>query len=214
MSVFKQRLEVLKNRIEKACVKVGRDPKEVNLLPISKKKSILDIKEAVSLGFNRFGENNVQEALIKFEQAKNLNLNWCIVGHLQTNKAKYVARFVKEVHSLDRLSLARELHKHLDKEGRALDVLIQVNTSGEPQKSGVAPDQALAFAKELSKLNSLRVKGLMTIAVQSDEEAKVKACFSSLRDLRELLLQDSPLESLETLSMGMSKDLELSLIHI
>lgn len=212
-TIIETNLLLIKERIKKACERVGRDPLSVTLLPVSKTKPTSDIRHLFSHGFKRFGENKVQEAMEKFEETLDLDIDWCIIGHLQTNKAKYVARFAKELHSLDRLNLAKELDKYLQKEGRSLDVLIQVNTSSEPQKYGIAPKDVLAFADELKAFKSLNIKGLMSLALFSSDEKLIRPCFARLKKLQELLRQKSHLNtsSWDVLSMGMSGDLEIAI---
>jgi hypothetical protein len=209
---IQENLAKINQQIINACTKSNRAPSEVTLLPVSKTKPLEDIYKLYSLGHKRFGENKVQEALEKSTLSTKDDIDWCIIGHLQTNKAKFVAQFAQEVHSLDRLKLAVELDKSLQKVGRSLDVLIQVNTSNEPQKYGISPENLLSFTKELSAFKSLRIKGLMTLALFSADQEKVRPCFARLKHLQEKLRQDSPLDSSwDTLSMGMSGDFELAI---
>lgn len=209
---IRNNLKLIYERVASACMRVGRDPSEVTLLPVSKTKPAIDIREAYAAGLTRFGENKVQEAQSKAEEIADLPLQWCIIGNLQTNKAKYVARFAAEVHSLDRLKLAQELDKRLEKEGRQIDVLVQVNTSNEPQKYGLDPEEVPIFAKELPHFHNLRVKGLMTLALLSEEEPRVRHCFAIQRRLQERLRQEGPDGlSWDVLSMGMSRDFEIAI---
>ncbi len=210
--IIRQNLEAVHDRIAVACKRVGRSPAEVTLLPVSKTKPVAVIRDAVAAGLTRFGENIVQEAQRKASETTDLSPDWCIIGHLQTNKAKYVAKFAAELHSLDRLKLAAELDKWLQRQGRSMDVLVQVNTSGEPQKYGLAPEDVSRFAKELPVFHSLRVKGLMTLARFSSDATEVRPCFERLRILREQLRQEGPQGSdWEILSMGMSGDFEIAI---
>lgn len=205
-------LEEIKNRIKSACKKANRSPSEITLLPVTKTQSIDVIKEAFAGGLSRFGENKIQEAKEKSESLSNLPIDWCIIGHLQSNKVKYVARFASELHSLDRLKLAKKLEEHLQSEGRSINVLIQINSSNEAQKCGLHPSEALNFAKELTAFSSLKVKGLMTLALFSVDETKVRSCFRRMYQLRERLRQDGPdISSWNVLSMGMSGDLEIAI---
>jgi pyridoxal phosphate enzyme (YggS family) len=139
-------------------------------------------------------------------------LRWAFVGHLQTNKAKEVAQFADEFHALDSVKLARALDRRLDQLGRRLDVFIEVNSSDEPSKFGLAPEAVEGFARELGGFPSLRVRGLMTLAVQSKDEAEVRCCFQRMRDLQERLRKlDAAVGTYEELSMGMSGDFELAI---
>ena len=135
-----------------------------------------------------------------------------LIGHLQTNKAKDAARDATEVQSLDRLDLAEALHRRLAQEGRTLDALVQVKTSSEPSKYGMAPEDVPAFLRRIASDFPLRVRGLMTLAVNSPDPAEVRACFRALRELRDRLRLDLPAGvSLDRLSMGMSGDFELAI---
>lgn len=135
-----------------------------------------------------------------------------MIGHLQSNKAKFVARFAHEFQALDNLKVAKELDKHLQKEGRSLDVFVQVNSSNEPQKFGLPPEEVAAFIQQLPQFSSLKVKGLMTLAEFSSSEERVRACFVRMRQLQAQLQQNLPHGiSLDELSMGMSGDFELAI---
>lgn len=208
-------LAEVRARIDTACRAVGRDPGEVRLLPVSKTRGLDVIRQAYDAGYHRLGENRVQEALSKWEGSRDWpGVEWAIIGHLQTNKARDVARFAAEFQALDSLRLARELDRRLQAEGRALDVLIEVNSSGESQKSGVAPADAPALAAELRAYDALRVRGLMTVAVLSPDPARVAGCFEAMRTLQEHLRQDDRAAgSYHELSMGMSGDFELAIAH-
>ncbi|MEZ4871143.1 MAG: YggS family pyridoxal phosphate-dependent enzyme [Bdellovibrionales bacterium] len=209
---IKKNLEMINNRIETACRKAGRHPSEVTLLPVTKTIPCSVIKEAFPLGLNRVGENMVQEAKRKAEELQDFDIDWCVIGHLQKNKAKYVAKFAKELHSLDNLKLASELDKRLQIEGRSMDILIQVNSSGEIQKYGLPPEDVLNFSKELSVFSSLKIRGLMTLALFSSTEEKVRSCFKKIYELQELLRQkSSPKLNWDVLSMGMSGDFEIAI---
>lgn len=212
MNHLQTNLQHIQQRIDAACQKSERNPAEITLLPVSKTNPTDIIRDAHKIGLRRFGENKVQEAQKKWEETQELDIDWCIIGHLQTNKAKHVARFATEVHSLDRLSLATALEKRLQKEGRQLDVLVQVNTSNEPQKYGLPPEDVMSFARELPHFDCLNVKGLMTLALFSAQEEHVRPCFKKLHLLRDQLRQDGPAHlNWGTLSMGMSNDFDIAI---
>lgn len=211
-SSMAQRISQIQARMAAACARVGRDPAEVALLPVSKTFDAGAIREAVALGFTRFGENRMQEVAQKAPLLEDCNVNWVVIGHLQTNKAKDVARYASELQSLDRIDLAEALERRLQLEGRSIDVLVQVKTSTEETKSGLEPAGLVPFLRQLSQYPSLRVKGLMTMAVLSDDPIAVRKCFSQLRQLREQAQQEGIAGvSLERLSMGMSGDFELAI---
>lgn len=203
------RLAAVRAGIDAACRTAGRDPAEVTLLPVSKTFGAEVVAEAASLGLRRFGENKAQEIQAKAAALAALGLEWVVIGHLQTNKAKVVAKYASEVQSLDRLDLAVALDKALQAEGRGVDVLVQLKTSSEDSKSGLAPGDLPAFLDQLKAFDSLRVRGLMTIAEHSDEEAVVRASFRALYQARNRA-QDAG-HPLPRLSMGMSGDYALAI---
>jgi len=206
------RIARIQSRMAEACARVGRDPAEVALLPVSKTFDSNAIREALALGFTRFGENRMQEVAQKAPQLEDCNVNWVVIGSLQTNKAKEVARYASELQSLDRLELAEALERRLQLEGRSLDVLVQVKTSTEDTKSGLEPAELVSFLRQMAQYPSLHVKGLMTMAVLSDDPIAVRKCFSQLSQLRDQALQEGIAGiSLERLSMGMSGDFELAI---
>jgi pyridoxal phosphate enzyme (YggS family) len=196
-------------RVDVACRAAGRDPAEVAVLPVSKTFGPQMVREAAALGLSRFGENKVQELRDKAAALADLAPEWVLIGHLQTNKARDAARLASEVQSLDRLELAEALHRRLQIEGRAIDVLVQVKTSPEESKHGLPPDELPAFVDRLRDYPTLRVRGLMTLAVQSDDAGAVRACFRQLRELRDAAARQG--HELPRLSMGMSGDFPLAI---
>lgn len=210
---LQRNLAAVRTRIEAACRRCDRDPATVRLLPVSKTKPEASLRLAYAAGCRLLGENKVQEAHRKYEAMQDLHdLQWSVIGHLQTNKAKLVARFATEFQALDSLRVAQALDRRLQIEGRSLDVFVQVNTSGEASKYGVAPENALAFMQALPAFSALRVRGLMTLAVFSSEAERVRQCFVLLRMLRDQLQQSThPCIGLQELSMGMSGDFEIAI---
>ena len=205
-------LEAVRRRIALACARAGRDPAGVRLLPISKTVPTERLRVAVAAGLRQLGENKVQEAKAKAEALSDLPVSWSIVGHLQTNKAKHVARFADEFQALDSLKVAEALDRRLKIEARSLDVFVQVNTSGEASKYGLPPDAVSAFVRDLPHYPCLRVRGLMTLAVFSADEGRVRRCFRLLRQIGERLRQEAPVGlSFDALSMGMSGDFEIAI---
>ncbi|HET7359448.1 MAG TPA: YggS family pyridoxal phosphate-dependent enzyme [Rhodanobacteraceae bacterium] len=203
------RWQVLRERVADACVQAGRAPDAARILPVSKTFGVDVVREAMALGMSRFGENRVQDIRAKASALAGSGIDWVMIGHLQTNKVKDVAPLVAEVQSLDRLELAQALDRRLQHAGRAIDVLVQVKTSPEPAKQGLAPADLPAFLRELSACASLRVSGLMTLAVQSPDRDAVRACFRRLRTLRDQA-QAGGFE-LPRLSMGMSGDFGIAI---
>lgn len=210
---FARNLAAVKQRIADACSRVGRSADSVRLLPVSKTVEESRIRLSYQAGCRFLGENKVQEAHRKWQAMSDLtDLRWSVIGHLQTNKAKLVAQFASEFQALDSLRLAETLDRHLQAQGRSLDVFVQVNTSGEESKYGLQPEEVGAFLRQLPALSSLRVKGLMTLAVFSAEAQRVRQCFVLLRKLRNQLRQEAPDGiALDELSMGMSGDFEIAI---
>lgn len=210
---FAHNLAAIRARIDAACARAGRAPTQVRLLPVSKTIDEAHIRMAYQAGCRMLGENKVQEAHHKWEAMQDLaDLQWSVIGHLQTNKAKLVARFAAEFQALDSLRLAETLDRRLQQEGRSLDVFVQVNTSGEDSKFGLPPEQLAGFIQALPQFGALRVRGLMTLALFSAEAERVRACFVRLRELRDQLRQQAPDGmALDELSMGMSGDFEIAI---
>lgn len=207
------RYRAVRERVDAACRQAGRDPSEVELLPVSKTKPVELVRELHAAGVRTFGENKVQEAVAKHQQTADLpDLRWSVIGHLQTNKARDVARVAAEFQALDSVKVAAALERRLQAEGRGLDVYLQVNSSGEESKFGLPPEEVPALARELAAFSSLRVVGLMTLAAPSPEEAVVRACFERVRAVQQVLRDDDRAAgSYDRLSMGMSGDYELAI---
>lgn len=210
---FQHNLAAVLARIAAACQRTGREVSSVRLLPVSKTKPEASLRLAHAAGCRMLGENKVQEAWGKWEALQDLtDLRWSVIGHLQTNKAKLVARFASEFQALDSLHLAEALDRRLQAEGRALDVFVQVNTSGEASKYGLVPEAVPAFLRALPAMSALRVRGLMTLALFSHDSARIRRCFVCLRGLREQLRHSAPAGmSLDELSMGMSGDFDIAI---
>lgn len=206
---LQRRWDHLQQRVADACRSAGRDPGEVTILPVSKTFSPEVIRAAVGLGMHRFGENKVQEIRDKAAPLADCAIDWVMIGHLQTNKANVVARLASEVQSLDRPKLAAELDRRLRSEARTIDVLVQVKTSDEPSKYGLPPNQLPAFLDELGDYPTLRVRGLMTLAIHSSDPDSIRGCFRRLRELRDQAAGRG--HELPRLSMGMSADFPLAI---
>jgi pyridoxal phosphate enzyme (YggS family) len=209
---FRINLQAVRSRIEDACRRTGRDPDSVRLLPVSKTMDEAHIRLAYDAGCDFLGENKVQEAWRKSQLMSDLNpLKWSVIGHLQSNKARLVAKFASEFQALDSLHTAEVLDRRLQQEGRELDVFVQVNTSHEPSKYGLTPDETETFLRQLTPFSSLNVKGLMTLAEFTTDAKRVRECFIRLRTLRDRLCETAPAGFLPTqLSMGMSGDFEIA----
>jgi len=195
-------------QIEQTCRRCGRDPQSVRLLPVSKTVQAEVLRLACDAGLTTLAENKVQEGWQKAQAlAAQTPLRWVMIGHLQRNKARLVARFASEFQALDSLRLAAALDHELSRAGRTLDVLVQVNTSQESSKYGVPPEQLKHLLIALQPFSTLRVRGLMTLAALSSDQQRVRQCFRLLRQLREQMQQElAGGEQLQELSMGMSSD--------
>lgn len=208
---FALNLDAVKARIDSARERAGRLD-EVRLLPVSKTVPSSRIRAAIEAGCGMLGENKVQEAYRKWGELGDTSVEWSVIGHLQTNKAKFVAEFASEFQALSSTRVAEALDRRLQAAGRSLDVFVQVNTSGEESKFGLEPDAVADFVQQLPQYQSLRVRGLMTLAIFSSETELVRQCFQLLRGLRDRLRDSAPDGvSLDELSMGMSGDFELAI---
>ena len=196
-------------RIARAAVAAGRDPAGVRLLAVSKTWPAESVREAAAAGQRAFGENYVQEGVAKVEALADLGLEWHFIGPLQSNKTRLVANRFAWVHSIDRLKIAERLAEQRDVHLPPLDVCIQVNVSGEASKSGVVPADLPELARAVASLPRLRLRGLMAIPEPTPDVALQRARFASLRMLRDEL--NAAGLGLDTLSMGMSDDLEAAI---
>ena len=206
MTTIAARLHDVRTRIAASAQRAGRDPAAVALLAVSKTWPAEAVREAAAAGQRAFGENYVQEGVDKVEALRALGLEWHFIGPLQSNKTRPVANAFDWVHGIDRLKIAERLSAQRDVHLPPLDVCIQVNVSGEDSKSGVAPDEAGALAHAVAALPRLRLRGLMCIPEPSADEAVLRARFAVLRGIYDGLRAAGL--ALDTLSMGMSHDLE------
>jgi PLP dependent protein len=207
------RVDEIRAQIAAACADAGRDATDVRLLAVSKTRPAQTVREAYASGCRWFGENRLQELRDKAAEVSDLaDISWSVIGHVQRNKAAVVVDLAAELQSLDSLELAADLERRLDAAGRTLDVLVQVNTSGEATKSGLAADDVEAFTRALKAYPRLVPTGLMTIAMPSEDEAEVAACFDRLVALQDSLRQRDG-GGWDDLSMGMSGDFRLAIAH-
>ena len=202
---IEENLNSVKERIAKAAVRAGRSPKDISLIAVTKTHGADMINEAIDKGVSDIGENKPQEVRDKFEYVKS-GVRWHLIGHLQTNKVKYIIDKVCLIHSVDSIHLMEEIDRQARKYGKIMDVLIQVNISGEESKSGIEPGELDALLKKAGELDSLRVKGLMTIApIEGDASVHFKNMKALFDEYKE---KSYPHVSMEELSMGMSGDFE------
>ncbi|ULL03828.1 YggS family pyridoxal phosphate-dependent enzyme [Pseudomonas putida] len=206
MSTLADNLSAISARIASAAQAVGRDPASVQLLAVSKTKPASAIREIHAAGVCDFGENYLQEALTKQQALSDLPLIWHFIGPIQSNKTKAIAEHFDWVHSVDRLKIAQRLSEQRPAGLAPLNICLQVNVSGEDSKSGCTPADLPALAKAVAALPNLRLRGLMAIPEPTEDRATQEAAFASLRKLQEGLGF-----GLDTLSMGMSHDLEAAI---
>jgi pyridoxal phosphate enzyme (YggS family) len=208
-----QNIAVIQERINNACKENGRNLNEVKLLLATKTVPEERIKIALRTGQTLIAENKVQELKEKYEALKEVPHINHFIGHLQTNKIKDLLKYdVSCIQSLDRLDLAEKLHQRLQFENKTIEVLIQINTSFEESKFGVNPDNAIELVKQVAQLETLKIKGLMTIGLFSAETEKVRKCFRLLKNIQEQIIAlKIPNVKMQELSMGMSEDLETAI---
>ncbi len=209
MSGLSGRLQNLVTRIARAASDAGRDPAGIRLLAVSKTWPAESVREAAAAGQHAFGENYVQEGVAKVEALADLGLEWHFIGPLQSNKTRPVANSFAWVHSIDRLKIAQRLSEQRDVFLPQLQVCIQVNVSGEESKSGVSPADLPELARAVAALPRLKLRGLMTIPEPTSDVALQRERFATLRRLMDYLRADGL--DLDTLSMGMSDDLEAAI---
>lgn len=199
-------LNLVKKRIEEACAKSGRDPKDVTLVAVSKKKPEEDILELYRAGQRDFGENYIQELRTKQEDLPK-DIRWHMIGHLQRNKVKYIAGNIAMIHSVDSLELAETIDREALKNGRIIPILMEVNVAGEESKFGVRPEEADALAEQISHLQNVRLQGFMTSAPFAENPEEDRPVFRNLRKLSVDIGQKNYNNvTVDALSMGMTND--------
>lgn len=211
MQSIRENVAAVEAKIAAAAKRAGRNPEDILLLAVSKTKPVEMIQEAVDCGLTALGENKVQEIMDKFEPMGK-GVHWHLIGHLQTNKVKYIIDKVDMIHSVESLRLAQEIDKRAAAAKVIMDILVEVNIAGEESKFGVRPEDTEVFLRELSKFDNIHVRGLMTVApfVNNPEENRVY-----FRKMRELLVDMNAKKidniSMDVLSMGMTGDYEVAI---
>ncbi|MCR4740964.1 MAG: YggS family pyridoxal phosphate-dependent enzyme [Lachnospiraceae bacterium] len=204
--MIKDNLLEIEKRIEKACEESGRKREDVTLIAVSKTKPVEMIKEVYDLGIRDFGENRVQELLEKYDRLPG-DIRWHLIGHLQTNKVKYIIDKVYMIHSVDSLRLAKEISKEAVKKNVTVPILIEVNMAGEESKFGVSEEEALPLITEAAKLEGITVRGLMTVAPYVEDESENSPIFCKMKQLSvDITQKNIDNVSMDCLSMGMSGD--------
>ena len=219
MSAVKENLLRVTERIERAARKAGRDPKEINLVAVSKTVEVARIKEAIEAGVSILGENYIQEAQKKIEEigrpacterfGEGRPLSWHFIGHLQSNKAKNAIRLFDMIHSLDSHPLAEELNHRAEQANRVINVMIEVNLSKETTKFGTDEDRVLNLAGKIQTFQHLSLEGLMTMPPYFDSPEMSRPYYIALRELKERMVEEGI--PMKELSMGMSHDFEIAI---
>jgi len=210
---LKARYDFIYQKVLKAAEKANRNKDEIKIIAVSKTQAADYVADAIAAGIKFYGENYVNEIKDKEEILRNSGIivpEWHFIGHLQSNKVKYIAGFITMIHSVDSEKLAEEINKRAEQYNRKIDVLIQVNTSGEESKSGIEPEDAPDLAKSLLQMKNIELKGLMTIGTFTDDETIQRREFSLLRNTLENVNKSCRLE-LKELSMGMTGDYEIAI---
>ncbi len=212
-------IQKINQRIQTAALDAGRDPKEIKLLLATKTRSAETINTAIALGYGLIGENRAQELVekapfISHEDTQITPRETHFIGSLQGNKVNEVTALADCIQSVDRIRIARRINQYALDHNLKRDIMIQVNSSRDPNKQGIMPEELPSFLVELTAFSQLTVKGLMTIGIQSDDEMIIRQGFADLRILRDRMIAEGLLSKTATaLSMGMSQDLELAILE-
>ncbi len=198
----------VKGRVAEAAIRAGRDPEQIKIVAVGKTMPVEKLREAVAAGMPILGENRVQEAWGKYRQLGKIAA-WHLVGHLQTNKVKRALQIFDVIHSVDSFHLAEEIDRRCGQMGRKVEIFVEIKTSDEPTKYGVAPEEAPELVEKISRLPNLQLSGLMTLGKWTTNETEVRNCFKRLVKVKETIEEQKlPGVSLSHLSMGMSGDFE------
>jgi len=210
--VLKRNLDNVRERMAAACARAGRDPAGVRLVAVTKAVTVDVAEQLVELGVTDIGENRVQEAARKQQKLAHLDLDWHMIGHLQTNKAKDALRLFGLIHSVDSLHLAKALSKRASSRGQAASILVQIDIAGEETKFGVPAAEAAVEIGKMAELRGLRIEGLMTMAPFVDDAETVRPVFARLRELAaEIEALALSGVGMQHLSMGMTQDFEVAI---
>ena len=204
-----ENVHIVKEKIAEICKNSGRNPGEITLIAVSKTNPISAIEEAVSAGITDLGENKAQELRDKSKLIEG-DFNWHFIGHLQTNKVKYVIRAAEYIHSVDSVKLAEEINRKAEALDKVQKILIEVNTSGEESKYGIQDFDSLeSLIEKCETLSNIEVKGLMTMAPFTSDEDVIRKCFINLREMKEKL--NNRWDNITELSMGMTNDYKIAI---
>lgn len=209
--MLKDQLQEVEKRIQSACDRAGRKREEVTLIAVSKTKPVETLQEAYDLGVRIFGENKVQELTAKYE-ALPKDIHWHMIGHLQTNKVKYIIDKAELIHSVDSLKLAETIEKEAAKHDLIADILVEVNVAEEESKFGMKMEEVIPFVEKVSAFPHVRVRGLMTIAPFVEDPEENRSIFADLHKLYiDIKKKNHDNDTVSVLSMGMTNDYEVAI---
>jgi len=216
MAMISDNISRIQKDIAAVCQRLGRSPKDITVIGVTKYGDVEAVKQVVTAGITHIGENRVQDAKEKIPFLGDLtkNLTTHMIGHLQTNKVKEAIEIFDVIQSVDSVKLAEEIERQAEKIDKEVKVLIQVNTSGEPQKFGVNESEVVATVKQVAELPHIRILGLMTIASFTDDKNVVRGCFQELKKIQDTIAKEfkgHERVSMQYLSMGMTSDYEIAL---
>lgn len=209
-SDIKSNLDNIYDRIKAAAEKSGRKLEDINIIAVTKTVQTDRMQSVYEYGIRNMGENRVQELLEKYEELP-ADVRWHLIGHLQTNKVKYIIDKVEMIHSVDSLELAREINSRAGKHNRKMDVLLQVNVSGEETKFGISPEKVSEYVNEIANMDNISLRGLMTIAPYAQDPQDIRPVFRNLYNIYiDIKRKRIDNVSMDYLSMGMSNDFEVA----
>jgi len=208
MIAIDQNIADVRARIKQAATLYSRESSTISLLAVSKKQPVSAIQVAIAAGVKDFGENYLQEAELKINELREMSLNWHYIGAIQSNKTRAIASLFDWVHSVDRVSIAQRLSNQRPQALEPLNICLQINIDAEASKSGLLPEDVLEAVKQINDMPNLRLRGLMAIPAKSEDIQSTRASFARMYQLFEQAQQLSEASSFDTLSMGMSADIE------
>jgi pyridoxal phosphate enzyme (YggS family) len=209
---IRENIDDIVKKIEAACKKVGRNPNDITLIAVSKTVESPKVREAVAAGVDNLGENRVQELVKKYEDLKDIDIKWHMIGHLQKNKVKYIIDKTVLIHSVESLSLAEEIDKRAKKAGIVANVLIELNIGEEESKFGIKEENVYDFVKSMEEFENIKVSGLMTVAPFCENPEDVRWVFKKMKDIYDKIsAMNLKNAEMKYLSMGMTNDFEIAI---
>ncbi|MDS1029602.1 YggS family pyridoxal phosphate-dependent enzyme [Bacillota bacterium LX-D] len=211
MTQISANIQLIREKVNAAAKKAGRNPDDIKIIAVTKTVEAAQINEALKCGITAIGENRVQEILRKYDDVEG-NVQWHLIGHLQTNKVKYIVNLVDMIHSLDKIELAQEISKRALQNHKEIPVLVQVNISEEESKFGLKAEETESFIQEAAGYPGLKIMGLMTIAPYEEESEQTRPVFRELKELSQFIAgKNIPGVEMRYLSMGMTNDFEIAI---